>query len=173
MANELKDKTGADQEVSIPVELPLLPVRDTVLFPHALLPLTIGRESSITLVQSLGENRHIGVITQQDPHVDSPGPNDLHPVGTLAVIHKVIRMPNQNLFIFCEGIYRMRVAEFTAVEPFLRGRIERIEDIEPETTPEIEALRQNAISVFQQIVALSPSLSDDLQSIGSNKIGRA
>ncbi len=172
MANELIEKD--DVEAATPSELPLLPVRDTVLFPHALLPLTIGRESSIALVQSLGENKLLGVVTQRDPRLDNPGPADLHTIGTVAMIHKVIRMPNQNLFIFCEGMYRMRVSEFTAQEPFLRGRIERIEESEPEVTPEMEALRQTVISLFQQIVSLSPSLSDDLQSIASNiaELGR-
>ncbi|MBI3698095.1 MAG: endopeptidase La [Acidobacteria bacterium] len=168
MGTEVKPLEPEEPESIVPDELPLLPVRDTVLFPNALLPLTIGRESSIALVQSLGEDKFLGVLTQQDARVDAPGPADLHAVGTVAVIHKVIRMPNQNLFIFCEGMYRMRVLEFTAQEPFLRGRVERIEETEPEPTPELEALRQNAISVFQQIVALIPSLSDDLQQIAAN-----
>ena len=172
MGDELKPKN--EQENEIPSELPLLPVRDTVLFPHALLPLTIGRESSIALVESLGEKRHLGVITQRDPTTDRPGPGELHEIGTLAVVHKVIRMPNQNLFVFCEGAARMRVVEFIGGDPFLRGRIEQIEESEPEMTPELEALRQNAVGVFQQIVALSPSLSDDLQSIAGSvpEIGR-
>ncbi len=165
---------GEPEAVMPTQDVPLLPVRDTVLFPHALLPLTIGRESSIALVQSLGENRFLGVITQQDAHVDTPGPADLHSIGTMAVMHKVIRMPNQNLFIFCEGLYRIRVTEFTAQEPFLRGNVERIEEQEPEMTPELEALRRNTISLFQEIVSMSPSLSDDLQSIASNieELGR-
>src|SRR5712692_8097626 len=172
MANEPIAKD--DLETPTPSELPLLPVRDTVLFPHALLPLTIGRESSIALVESLGENKLLGVVTQRDPRVDTPTPADLHTVGTVAMIHKVIRMPNQNLFIFCEGMYRMRVGAITSQEPFLRCRIERIDESEAEVTPEMEALRQNVISLFHQIVSLSPSLSDDLQSIASNiaELGR-
>jgi len=162
------EKELAGTEIIIPKELPLLPVRDTVLFPHALLPLTIGRDSSISLVQSLGENKILGVLTQRDPHVDKPGPGDLHAVGTAAVIHKVIRMPNQNLFIFCEGLFRMRVVEFTAEQPFLRGVAERIEETEPETSAELEALRQTLVSLFQQIIALAPSISDDLQAIAGN-----
>ncbi len=168
------DQEKERQEDQAPAELPLLPVRDTVLFPHALVPLTIGRESSILLVQSLGENRHLGVITQRDPRVDVPGPTELHEIGTLAVIHKVIRMPNQNLFVFCEGLDRMRVEEFTATDPFLKGRIQVLEEAEPERSSELEALQQNAVSLFQQIVSLSPSLSDDLQSIAVNitELGR-
>jgi len=157
-----------------PAEIPLLPVRDSVLFPSALLPLTIGRESSLALVQSLGEDRTIGVITQKDPRIDSPGPDDLHPIGTLAVIHKTIRMPNQNLFVFCEGLARMRTLAFVSREPFLRGHIERLEESEPPLTPELEALRQNAVSLFQQIVSVTPSLSEDLQQIAVNvpELGR-
>src|SRR5664279_1463752 len=76
--------------------LPILPVRDTVLFPHAVLPLTVGRESSIQLIESLGEERSIVVVAQLDPRLDSPKPADLHPIGTLATVHKVVRMPNQS-----------------------------------------------------------------------------
>ncbi len=164
MAKELKEKETARVE-DIPTELPLLPVRDLVLFPHAVQPITIGRESSIALINSLGENRLLGVMTQRDPHIDTPSPQDLHPVGSVGMLHKVIRMPNQSLFVFCEGICRMRVIEIIADQPFLRARVEPLDDVEPGMTPELEALRQNTVSLFQQIVAQSPSLSEDLQSI--------
>src|SRR5436305_1484099 len=74
--------------------VPVLPVRDTVLFPHAVLPLTVGRESSIQLIESLGDERTIAVTAQQDARLDSPTPADMHSVGTLATVHKVVRMPN-------------------------------------------------------------------------------
>src|SRR5712692_10304522 len=116
-------------------ELPILTVRDTVLFPHALLPINVGRASSVALVQSLGENRLLGVVSQLDPRVDSPGPADLYEVGTVAMIHKVVRM-KEGLLLFCEGISRMRVLAYTATEPFLRARIDRFPELEPEPTPE-------------------------------------
>jgi ATP-dependent Lon protease len=153
----------ADQEPALE-ELPVLTVRDTVLFPGSLLPITIGRSSSVALVQSLGENRTIVVVSQLDPRVDSPQPEDLYQVGTVCVIHKVIRMPRENLLLFCEGIARVRTREFTSTEPFLRARFERLAETEPQTTPEVEALRQNVASLFQQIVEASPNLSDDLSS---------
>jgi ATP-dependent Lon protease len=78
----------------------VLPVRDTVLFPHAVLPLTVGRESSIQLIESLGEARSIVVVAQLDPRLDLPKPSDLHDVGTLATVHKIVRMPNQSRFVF-------------------------------------------------------------------------
>ena len=92
--------------------LPVLPVRDTVLFPHAVLPLTVGRESSIQLIQSLGDEKTIVVVAQRDARVDAPQPSDLHSVGTLATVHKVVKMPNQSLFVFTEGTERVKLGEF-------------------------------------------------------------
>ena len=86
--------------------LPVLPVRDTVLFPHAVLPLTVGRESSVQLINSLGEDKTIVVVAQREARVDSPQPVDLYAIGTLAVVHKVVKMPNQSLFVFAEGLDR-------------------------------------------------------------------
>src|SRR3954451_21077790 len=89
--------------------VPVLPVRDTVLFPHAVLPLTVGRESSIQLIQSLGEDKSILVVAQRDARLDSPQAADLHHIGTRATIHKVVKMPNQSLFVFTEGNERVRL----------------------------------------------------------------
>src|SRR5215470_945815 len=75
--------------------LPILPVRDTVLFPHAVLPLTVGRESSVQLINSLGEEKQIIVVAQREARIDAPQPADLFSIGTLATVHKVVKMPNQ------------------------------------------------------------------------------
>ena len=154
-------------------ELPILAVRDTVLFPYALLPLTVGRPSSVALVESLGESRHIGVVSQLDPRTESPGPDDLHQIGTVAVIHKVVKMREGQL-LFCEGVARMRVRAYTATEPFLRAQVARIPEIEPELTPELTALRQNVLGEFTQIVNATPNLSDEIATAAGNinEIGR-
>src|SRR5438094_808402 len=89
--------------------VPVLPVRDTVLFPHAVLPLTVGRESSVQLINSLGEDKTIIVVAQREARVDTPQPSDLYTVGTLAVVHKVVKMPNQSLFGFAAGRERVRL----------------------------------------------------------------
>ena len=89
-------------------------MRDTVLFPHAMLPITVGRPSSVALVESLGENRLFGVVSQLDPRVETPGPDDLYEIGTVALLHKAIRVPKENLLLFCEGVSRMRMREFTS-----------------------------------------------------------
>src|SRR3954469_5521295 len=143
-------------------EVPVLAVRDTVIFPGALLPITIGRPSSVALVQSLSENRTLAVIAQQDPRIDAPGPDDMYEIGTICVMHKAIRVPKDNLLLFCEGIARIRTRRYTSTDPFLRATVERIPDLEPENSSEIEALRQNVVSLFQQIVTNTPNLSDDL-----------
>ena len=155
-------KSQTETESSTVEEVPVLTVRDTVVFPGALAPITVGRPASVALVQSLGENRTLAVVSQLDPRVDVPTPEDLYQVGTVCVLHKAIRVPKENLLLFCEGVARIRTKEFTAREPFLKAKVDRIADVEPESTPELEALRQNVVSLFQQIVAGSPNLSDDL-----------
>jgi ATP-dependent Lon protease len=165
---DVEEAELSDEKPAYPNELSVLPVRDTVLFPHAVMPLNIGRESSIALINSLGENKYLGVVTQRDPRVDSPEPSDLYQLGALAMIHKVVRMPNNSLLIFCEGLERIKLTEVLSQAPFYRVSYEIIPDDEPEVTPELEALRQNCLSVFQEIVQLSPALSDEMGSMVSN-----
>jgi ATP-dependent Lon protease len=146
----------------------VLPVRDTVLFPHAVLPLTVGRESSIQLIESLGDERSIVVAAQLDARLDMPKPTDLHSVGTLATVHKVVRMPNQSRFVFTEGVSRVRLVRFVQSEPYMVAEVETVEDVAPATSPEFEALVRNVVGQFQQIVSESPTLSDELRTIAAN-----
>jgi ATP-dependent Lon protease len=156
------------RSLSGPKRIPVLPVRDTVLFPHAVLPLTVGREGSIQLIESLGEERSIVVAAQLDPRLDAPKPTDLHEVGTLATVHKVVRMPNQSRFVFTEGVERVRLIRYVQTEPFMIAEIETVEDIEPENTASVEALVRNVVGQFQQIVSESATLSDELRTIAGN-----
>ncbi|HZL56033.1 MAG TPA: endopeptidase La [Bryobacteraceae bacterium] len=154
-------------------EMPILAVRDTVLFPNALLPLTVGRPASVTLVESLGDNRLIGVVSQIDPRTDEPKAEELHHTGTVAMIHKVVKLREGQL-LFCEGISRMKILEFTGTEPFLKARVERLPEIEPEMTTELTALRQNVLGEFTQIISASPNISDEVSTAAGNiaEIGR-
>ena len=113
------ERTPKHKEEKEQTALPVLPVRDTVLFPHAVLPLTVGRESSVQLINSLGEDKTIIVVAQREARVDAPQPSDLYTVGTSAVVHKVVKMPNQSLFVFAEGLERIRLGEFTQLTPFM------------------------------------------------------
>jgi ATP-dependent Lon protease len=143
-------------------------VRDTVLFPHAVLPLTVGRESSIQLIESLGEERTIVVAAQLDARLDSPKPSDLHTVGTLATVHKVVRMPNQSRFVFTEGVERVRLVRYVQTEPFMVAEVETLEETKPAPSSGVEALVRNVIEQFQQIVSESQTLSDELRTIAAN-----
>ncbi len=159
---------GGQREGGNDKGLPILPVRDTVLFPHAVLPLTVGRESSIQLINSLGEEKSIVVVAQRDARVDTPQPQDLHAYGTLATVHKVVKMPNQSLFVFTEGTERVRLGEFSRVEPYMVASVETIPEVPAPKNPSIEALQRNVVTQFQQIVTASPTLSDELQTIAMN-----
>ena len=175
MADEEKDVPRSEiDKQAFPDELAVLPVRDTVLFPHAVMPLNIGRESSKTLVDSLGENKFLAVVTQRDPSVEAPSPDELYRIGCVAVIHKSVRMPNNSLLIFCEGLARIQLTELVSQQPFYRFHYKKLPDEEPAPTAEIEALRQNAISVFDDVVQLSPALSGDMQTMVQNigEVGR-
>jgi ATP-dependent Lon protease len=168
-----KSMTKSESEEIVSYEtsgrsLPILPVRDTVLFPHAVLPLTVGRESSVQLINSLGEDKTIVVVAQREARVDAPQPTDLYGVGTLAVVHKVVKMPNQSLFVFAEGLERVRLTEFSQLTPFMRSQVETIPETIPPKNSEIEALQRNVLTLFQQIVAGSPTLSDELSTVAMN-----
>ncbi len=151
-------------------ELPILPVRDMVLFPNAILPLTVGRDSSLKIINDLKEEeKFIGVVAQRDPRVDNPQPVDLYQIGTAAFVHKVIKLPSQSLFIFVEGLQRIALQEVIQQEPYLRARVKGLFDIAPaEKSADFEARVRNVSSLFQQVVQLSPTLSDDLQTVVMN-----
>src|SRR6266436_3654263 len=159
----------AEKKFVVPEILPILPVRDTVLFPGAVLPLTVGRESSLALVNSLqGEEKLLGVVAQLDPRVEDPAAADLHKLGTLAKVHKTVKMPNGNVVIFLEGLQRIQVLELIGIRPFLQARVQSEPDIIGEADTELEALQRNAQDLFRDVVSHSPQLSDDLQSAAMN-----
>ncbi|HEX5410998.1 MAG TPA: endopeptidase La [Terriglobia bacterium] len=160
-----KIKKSADFE-----NLAILPVRDTVLFPNAILPLTVGRESSLELINSLPEGeKFIGVIAQRDPRVDAPQPSDLYQIGTVAFVHKIIKLPTQSLFIFVEGLQRIALEEVLQMEPFIRAKVKALPDVVPEDKKaDFDALVRSVTTLFQQAVQLSPTLSDDLQTVVMN-----
>ncbi len=159
----------AEKKAILPEVLPILPVRDTVLFPGAVLPLTVGRDSSLALVNALeGDEKFLGVVAQLDPRIEDPAAADLHKIGTLAKVHKTVKMPNGNVVIFLEGMYRIRVVELIGLKPYLRARVEKEIELVGEKDAELQALQRNAQDLFRDVVSHSPQLSDDLQSVALN-----
>src|SRR5438105_3375069 len=155
----------AEKRCSMPELLAILPVRDTVLFPGAMLPLTVGRESSLALVGSLqSEDKLLGVVAQLDPRIEDPAAADLHKVGTLARVHKTVKMPNGNVVVFLEGLQRIQIVDMVSLRPFLKAQVKPEPDVVGEVDAELEALQRNALDLFREVVSHSPQLSDDLQS---------
>src|ERR1700716_3721376 len=159
----------AEKKIAGPEIAPTLPARAAVLVPGAVLPLTVGRESSLALVNSLqGDEKLLGVVAQLDPRVEDPAAADLHKLGTLAKVHKTVKMPNGNVVIFLEGLQRIQVLELIGLRPFLQARVQSEPDIIGEADTELEALQRNAQDLFRDVVSHSPQLSDDLQTAAIN-----
>ncbi len=171
MKREFDDIDDIQQKIqTIPEELPILPVRDAVIFPNAVMPLTVGREMSVKLITEVQQGSGmLVVLTQRDKKVDSPGPADLYEIGTVSMVHRVMKTPEGNLFVIIMGVSRMRVKEFLQFDPYLRARIEVLADEkEDETSVDFQALRRTVISQFERIIKLSPQLPEDLQTIVIN-----
>jgi ATP-dependent Lon protease len=154
----------------VPRELAILPLRDTILFPHAILPLAVARESSVALVHdAVRERKVIGVVTQRDPAVDDPVDSDLFRIGTLTHIHKMFKFPDGSLRLVVQGVQRFKLVQVHQYRPFLKASIELLQDVVPaEQEVEVKALAQSAMGLFQRVVELSPTLSDELSALAGN-----
>ena len=142
-------------------EVAILPVRHTVLFPFAILPLNVGREKSIKLLNEvMAGDRSIALVAQKDANLEDPAPADLFQVGTLGTILRMVRVAEDRLSILVQGVARVRVTEMTSTQPFLRARVEPLEDT---LTPDVEtdALAKTVAQQFERVVALSPNVPDE------------
>jgi ATP-dependent Lon protease len=165
------DPSGsATPSFRVPSEMPVLPLRDTVLFPQAFMPLAVARESSVKLIdEAVATGQTIAVFAQREAGEDEPTQADLHPVGTASQIHKMFKLPDGSLRIIVQGLARVKLEEITQTRPYLRGRVSETPEVLKESDRlEIDALQRNIKANFQQIVSLSPLMSDDLQALASN-----
>ena len=169
-ALDLEEVSSGDRPVSIPDELPLLPLRDTVLFPNSFMPLAVARESSVRLIdEAISSGKLIGVFTQRDASVDDPQQSDLYDIGTASHIHKMFKLPDGSLRLIVQGLARLRLEEVTETRPYLRGRVSpALETLDETDRLEIDALLRNIKTSFQKVVSLSPLLSEDLQTLAAN-----
>ena len=156
-------------ELEIPERIPIIPVRNTVFFPHQFIPLAIGRPKSLRLIEhALRENTLIGVVAQKEGAIDDPSPDDLYTIGTIAKILKVIDLPDGSKSAFIQGISRFRVKEFVQTEPFFMADIEVINEIYPEDDLKVEALATNLKNLFQRASDLAPEITTEHQAMISN-----
>ncbi len=160
----------AEHPIAIPSELPILPLRDTVLFPNSFLPLAVARESSVRLIEeAIAGSKLVGVFTQKDASVEEPAQDDLHRVGTATHIHKMFKLPDGSLRLIVQGLSRLKLDSVTSLRPYLRARISPADElVRDEDRLEIDALQRNIKTNFQHVVSLSPLLSDDLQALAMN-----
>src|SRR6266705_1699880 len=155
-----------DSELNIPDVLAILPLRGTVIFPQAVMPLAVGRPASVRLIQeALQGSRIIGAVMQRDPSEDAPRAHGLHTIGTATVIEKALKQPDGTLRLVVQGLARFRITDVVQETPFLRARIQRLTDEAPSATLEVEALARTASGLFQKVVALSPTLPDELANV--------
>jgi len=158
------------ERLEIPDEMPLLPLRDTVLFPNSFMPLAVARAASVRLIdEATTAGRMIGVFTQREATVEEPAQEDLYPIGTATHIHKMFKLPDGSLRLIVQGLSRVRLDRIVQTRPYLRAVVSVADEVlREEDQIEIDALQRNIKSNFQQVVSLSPLLSDDLQSLAGN-----
>jgi ATP-dependent Lon protease len=156
----------------LPDILAVLPLRGTVLFPQAVMPLGAGRASSVRLIEeAVQAGRLVGTVAQRDASEDAPTRAGLHDVGTVAVIHKALKQPDGSLRIVAQGLGRFRIVELIQTEPYLKARIEALGEDEPDDDVELQALARSVTSLFENVVALSPVLPDELTAVIANVDG--
>jgi ATP-dependent Lon protease len=156
------------KEVELPADLPLLPIREAVLYPKMVLPFMVSQPSLIKLVDdAVLANKMLGVVAIKNSEVQEVKPEDLFEVGSAAYILKMIKVPNNSIRVLIQGTSRIRLTEFTQREPYLRAKITGLED-QGEKTTEIQAMMVSVKTVFQKIVELAPNLPAELAIMAMN-----
>ncbi len=151
-------KTSAE---TLPEIVPVIPLRNSVLFPHQIIPLAVGREKSLKLLADIQDrSKYIGVIAQKQGLVDDPGSEDLYRFGTVAAVLKVIDLPDDSKSVIVQGVHRFRVLDFTQLEPYIKVAIEPMEDIKA-TGLEIEARVLNLRNLVQSISEYLPNITGE------------
>jgi ATP-dependent Lon protease len=162
------EETQVEQEEPIADVLPILPLKETVVFPESMTPLAIGQERSIRLVdEAVANDRPIALVTSRGADEEAHSAEDLYSVGTAAVIHKMIRVPDGTLRVLIQGLKRIRLERIVQDDPYLVGEFEDVPD-EPGAEKETEALARNVEALFTRIISLVPYLPDELQLAAAN-----
>ncbi len=152
------------KQPTIPEELPILPLRNTVAFPFTVLPLTVGIPRSVKLIEeAMQGNRLIGLVAMKDPSIELPGPDEVYTTGTAAQILKVVKAPDDTLQVIVQGLERIKIDYWTATEPYLKAHVSIAPDlVEEEHAIEIEALRRTLVDLAQKLVQYLPNIPDEV-----------
>jgi len=153
-----------ENEQAFPQNLPVLPLKNTVIFPLTVLPLVVQKPRSVRLIDDVVlADRMVALVALRDPQVEEPLPSDMHQVGTIAIIHRLSRAPDGTLHIIVQGLERIRVVEYTQTDPYMRARVEAIPDLVEEGV-EVEALMRSTTDLFRRLVSLAAYLPDEVVS---------
>jgi ATP-dependent Lon protease len=157
-----------DQELDLPAALPVLPLKETVVFPQSMTPLAIGQERSVRLIDDVvSGDRLLALVTAKDGTIESPGWDDIYDVGTVALVHKMIKVPDGTLRILVQGLERVTLDHRLDTDPYLLGEFSALPDVLVDT-PEVEALTRNVQGLFARIIGLAPYLPEELQLAAAN-----
>jgi ATP-dependent Lon protease len=163
--------TERDADLPIPDILPVLPLKDVVVFPYIILPLSVSREKSINAVDAaLAEQRIIMLVAQRDAQNDTPRPDDLYPVGTVAAIMRMLKLPDGRIRLLVQGLSRARLDSVLSEEPYLKAKITRLDESESpeELPPEHEALLRSVKQNLEKSVSLGKNISPEVMVIAGN-----
>jgi len=162
LEEEFQAGHGMEGEVQIPEEIPILPVRDTVVFPRTIAPLSVGKPRSVQLINdALEGNKIVGLFAIRS-EVEDPSPDDIYEYGSAAGIAKMLRAPDGTMRLIVQGLQRLRLLEFTQTEPYYKAKVEVIPEIIPVEDIELEGVVRHVLSLFERVVNLAPYLPDDL-----------
>jgi len=151
-----------------PYLVPILPLKDTVVYPLTIVPLAVGQERSLRLVDDVAtKDRLIGLVAQRNPETQLAGPDEVYQIGTLGKIHQLLKMPDGSVRLVMQGLQRVKVLEYTQEQPFLMARVQPVPETE-EQELEVDAMSRNVVSQFQQLVNLSPYLPEELVAAAMN-----
>ena len=168
----MKDEFEKDMNEDIIEEsesYPVMPLRNTVLFPQQVIPIYIGREKSLKLINELpASSKHIVVVAQEDGSIEDPNPDEMYSFGTLAVVLKVFDMPDNSKSAIVQGIDRVKILSFKEKEPYYRAVVQRLSDNVPSEDIELDALGNNLRQVFSELIQVAPNLSEEHTGMLSN-----
>lgn len=164
------EKEEKEKEIEIPQSLPVLPIRDIVVFPYMILPLFVGREMSIKAIEhSLSTNKMVMLLTQRDLNAENPSPSDLYPVGTVGLIMRMLKLPDGRVKVLVQGLTKAKTVKFLKEEPFFTASIEKITDTQPEEiTIETEAIMRTVKEQIDKTVSLGKTILPDIMIVIEN-----
>ena len=152
-----------DGDVRIPPTLPVLPLKETVVFPQSMTPLAIGQERSIKLIDDVvSGDQMLALLTVRDPETENAGFDDVYEIGTAGLVHRMIRIPDGTLRILVQGLSRVRLDRRVSDDPYPVGAFSELPDVVTESR-EVEALVRTVQNQFARVVELVPTLPDELQ----------